>query len=222
MCKIDRKSLIKEYLEVNKRAESKKKEILKKLSDNKLLFINDNIQEESNLCIILSCPGEQELIQDRVCAGEMGENLEKILKKVKEEDKQGRIKAGKNKEKEVRYSYTIINSVNTVHFRGYNGAEATKTEITEPTNIKRIEKELGNNQIDYIIICGNNAAILYKEIGKHFKNAKCAYVAHLGCVGLRNTYTNNHNELKDIKNPKDRDNKRLKLVADDIKNEFGL
>lgn len=215
-----RKELIKKYRNLKQKNDKEKKKLLDELENNNLLYVEDNVVKDSNLCIILSCPGEEELINDKVCAGETGENLEKILDYlVKNGKTKGvKIKKGKSdKSTPKRYSYTIINSVNDVHFRSYNGAEAKKKEIEDDTNVKRIVEELKTiDKIEYFIVCGNNAEILYEKIKADFNNAKVAIVSHLGWVGLRNEFKNSHNEMKNLKTSEKRDQRRLELVAEQI------
>ena len=64
-----RKELIEKYKDIEKKA---KTEILDKLKAKNMLYVKDNIQKDSNMCIILSCPGQEELMADKVCAGETG------------------------------------------------------------------------------------------------------------------------------------------------------
>lgn len=80
MEKNSRISLIQKYKELTQNVQQEKISILSKLKQQGNLTIDDHINESSNLCIILSCSGEQELLEDKVCAGQTGENLEKILK----------------------------------------------------------------------------------------------------------------------------------------------
>lgn len=209
-----------------KNLDENKRKLLDQLKDNNWLNVKDKIEKESNLCVFLSCPGEKELIADKVCAGETGENLDNILKKLVEtyNDISPTIK---DNDKVIRYKYNIINSVETVHFRGYNGAEAKEKDIRDDNNIKRVLDELRTiKEIKYIIICGNNAEILfnnikdYEEVKKKIENAKIAIISHLGWVALRNKYKNTDEKLKDCETCETRDNKRIELIVKEITDEF--
>lgn len=220
MCTNKRKELIEKYKDIEKKA---KTEILDKLKAKNMLYVKDNIQKDSNMCIILSCPGQEELMADKVCAGETGENLEKILEILRKNDKYNQLKPSKfNKEKEKRYSYTIINSVQDVYFRGYNGAEADEDEVIKNENVLRIKEELREINIKYFIACGNNAKLLYEQIQNEFNDAKVSFVSHIGWVGLRNQYKNDNRQLEGIKDAKKRDKKRLELVASEIMKQLEL
>lgn len=217
MSKDKRKKLIEKYKTLDVSTKQEKKKILDRLAKEGFLIVDDNIQSESNLCIILSCPGQEELIKDKVCAGETGDNLDKVLKFVGLDH----FRPGVEDKNGCRYAYTIVNAVNEVHFREYNGAEANENQIKEKSNIDRVKSEL-NDKIDYFLICGNNAAVLYDLIKSEYKDAKQSYVRHLGWVGLRNEYKNSSKELSDITKAADRDRKRLELVAEQIKKDFGF
>ena len=217
MCKDKRKELIERYKTLDESTKQEKKKILDRLAEEGLLVVDDNIQSESNLCIILSCPGQEELIKDKVCAGETGDNLDKVLKFVGLDHFRPGVEDGND----CRYSYTIVNAVKEVHFREYNGAEAKDNQIKEKSNIDRVKSEL-SDKIDYFIICGKKAAVLYDLIKSEYKDARQSYVRHLGWVGLRNEYKNSYKELSGITKLADRDQKRLELVAEQIKKDFGF
>lgn len=215
-----RKELIEKYNDIEKNA---KKNILDELKDNDLLYVEDNIKVASNVCIILSCPGQEELIADKVCAGETGENLEKILEIVRQGDKTNKLQQSEDGiEGKQRYAYSIINSVRDVYFRAYNGAEADEDAVVAPGNIDRINKELATCNIKYFIVCGNNAKLLYEQLKSQFINVEVSYVSHIGWVGLRNEYKNDNDELKGLATGKERDEKRLELVANKIVKDLKL
>lgn len=221
MC-ISKEQLIKKYKTIDEKTKHEKQKILKLLKEKGMLTVEDNIVKESNLCIILSCPGEQELISNKVCSGETGDNLEKILRKLINKIGHDKI-IGKvhDKQSPIRYNYNIINSCDEVHFRSYNRAEPTKESIKKPENVNRIIGELNCENIQYFIICGHCAETLFDLIKYKFKNAyKKAIVCHLGWVGLRNEYKNNHEDLKDINDADSRDEKRIDLVVEFIEKEW--
>ena len=221
MEKNSRISLIQKYKELTQNVQQEKISILSKLKQQGYLTIDDHINESSNLCIILSCPGEQELLEDKVCAGQTGENLEKILKIVTKKIKA--IKpAYQDGDGQKRYCYTIINSSNIVHFREYNNAEPTDAEILCKDNLLRIEKELSNMHFKYCIICGDKANLLFENL--NIACEKSVHVCHIGNVGLRNTYRCKYSigTGKTIESlpENQRDNKRIDLVACEIIDAF--
>lgn len=211
--------LIERYKNLEAKTQKEKREILDDLKTRKELKVKDNIKENSNLCVILSCPGEEELIEQKVCAGETGENLEHILSIVSKQvqlDPPFESKLAFSAEQ--RYNYTIINSVDDVYFRKYNDSEAEKEDIEKDENVKRVQSAIEElKHLKYILICGDNANIIYKKIKSSLSTeVKPAKVCHLGWVGLRNEYKNSHKDLKSISTGKERDEKRLQLLADKI------
>lgn len=216
-----RKKLIEEYRNADNEVLKTKTDILRKLEKFHALKVRDNLKEDSNLCVILSCPGEEELINDKVCVGDTGNNLETILKMVSEDvifDPE--YNSLVNSEK--RYNYSIINSVEKVYFRKYNGAEAEKEDVEDENNIKRVKSIIERHKkLQYVLICGDNAELIYQKVKSKIENhVKISRICHLGWVGLRNQYTNKHSELKSIKSGSERDQKRLELVAKKIKDDF--
>jgi hypothetical protein len=211
--------LIERYKNLEAKTQKEKREILDDLKTRKELKVKDNIKEKSNLCVILSCPGEEELIEQKVCAGETGENLEYILSSVsKQISLIPPYDFELNPPVAQRYNYTIINSVDDVYFRKYNDSEAEKEEIEKEANVKRVQCAIEKlKHLKYILICGDNANIIYQKIkASHSTEVKTAKVCHLGWVGLRNEYKNCHKDLKSISSGKERDEKRLQLLADKI------
>ena len=84
-------------------------EELKKCHKENPYTVSDHISQKSKVCFIFSCPGREELIQNQVCSGETGENLDKLLK----------ILTGLNGEvfhSSDRYEYDILNASDKVHF----------------------------------------------------------------------------------------------------------
>lgn len=221
---MNREELISEYKKLSMNVKEKKMEILKQLDENKELIVSDNIIRDSNLCIFLSCPGEDELIEDCVCFGETGKNLEDILNIIK--DKIPDIKSGTSSRNGNRYKYSIINSSNIVHFRAYNNAEPNATEIKN--NVDNVIKELKSiSELKYIIVAGDKAEYLYKQVVKKYVgilSIKYSTICHLGNIGIRNEYKNNYriNDttiLEDL-NEEERDQKRKELLADRIVKEL--
>lgn len=211
--------LIEKYKNLESETQKEKLEILDDLKARNELKVKDNIKENSNLCVILSCPGEEELIEQKVCVGETGENLEYILSVISKHIHLNPPYDSKlDRSEKQRYNYTIINSVDDVYFRKYNDSEAEKEEVEKEANVKRVQNSIEKlKHLKYILICGENANIIYQKVkSSHSKDVKLAKVCHLGWVGLRNEYKNCHKDLKSISTGKERDEKRLQLLADKI------
>lgn len=228
---MNKSELIEKYKSLGSKNDECKISILKELDASNELYVEDNIAKGSNLCIILSCPGECELLEQKVCAGQTGKNLERILCNVI--SCPGKIEAGKSgngvskyPNSGFRYSYTIVNASNKVHFRKYNGAEPDDESIRAEDNIKRIKEELSEESIEYFLICGKKAKVLFEKIKDLYIDKYYSEICHIGNVGIRKTYPNSYLEspkpkIGDL--PKnERDNKRMSLLADRIKNDWGL
>lgn len=222
-----RNKLIQKYINIDSKMRQEKKKILDKLKRKNVLNVADHIVTGSNLCIILSCPGEEELMHDKVCYGETGNNLDFVLNILTNGNDliKGGTDSAYNGEK-IRYNFSILNASNKVYFREYNAAEAPDKEILSDENKKRLEEELKQiQQIDYFILCGEKAKLLYTLISSKYPSAKISSVCHLGNVGIRNEYKNQKTELKngmflsDIEESK-RDEERLNIIADKIRKDF--
>ena len=227
-----KEDLVNEYIQLCKDFRQKRKVMLKKLAKIDKLTVTDNIVKNSNLCIILSCPGEEELIKQRVCVGKTGKNLECILKLVLPKFNEKII--GKSDSSEIRdfqegfrYNYTIINASNVVHFRDYNGAEARDSEIKNKENIERVKKALSIiKNIEYFLVCGDKAKILFNEIKDNYPNGRCSQICHVGGVGIRKIYGNSTvldigSTIGDLPE-NERDSKRFELIARQVEYQWEL
>ena len=213
-----REELIEKYNTIDENFLSEKRKILNDLENCGGFYVEDNIKPDSNLCIILSCPGESELKADKVCAGDTGENLDKILEIILTEE-HGILESKEAMQKSHnRYKYNIINSVQQVYFRAYNAAEAEPEDIEKENNIKRAKENIQKiRSLKYVIVCGENADFLYSLIKSSIEEGvKIAKICHIGFVGLRNHYRNNCDELKGIKSGTERDKKRIEMIAKEI------
>lgn len=190
--------------------------------------MEDNIVQNSNICFVLSCPGEKELLEGRVCCGDTGTNLEKLINELLKYECIPITEGGNNSSNGGghRYNFNIINACDQVYFRGYKGeSEPPDDKVKSSDNIKRIEQEISNSNIEYFVLCGEKAELLQTELVRIQKGAKFSTVCHLGDVGIRNTYrisktkTVARKMLADVPE-KDRDNERIKLIAETIKNDF--
>ena len=109
--------------------------------------VEDHVINNSKICFIFSCPGREELIQNKVCSGETGENLDELLKILG--SKNGLLFPSSN-----RYDYDILNASNKVHFYALDKkTEANKSEIKD--DFQRISGYIEKNKnLLYIILFG--------------------------------------------------------------------
>ena len=217
--------LVNEYIQVCKHFRQKRKAMLKKLANIDELTVKDNIVKNSNLCIILSCPGEEELIEQKVCVGKTGRNLECVLELVllkfnKKIIGRSDSSAVGDFQEGFRYNYTILNASNKVYFRALNSAEASEDEIIDTKNITRVEKMLEGLKIKYFLICGKNAEMLFDKINARYPTALCSKICHVGDVGIRRKYPNSYSIgdgfIIDDLPENERDSKRFKLISEQI------
>lgn len=215
--------LIEKYKTIDSNSKQQKRKILDKLKSKGELTVNDHLVHNSNLCIILSCPGEEEFINQKVCFGDTGKNLDIMLENLLKLNIN--IKGLDSNEK-LRYKFSIINASNEVHFREYNGAEAADKDITTDENLTRIKNELMDlKNIQYFILSGDKAGLLYDTIKDSCPEAKISQICHIGNVGIRNTYKNKSTILKNGKSlakldESSRDKERLNLIAEQIHKDF--
>lgn len=223
MC--SKEELIETYKKIDKESLNKKRKILDTLKDRGQLTVEDNIVQNSNICFVLSCPGEKELLEGRVCCGDTGANLEKLISELLGCNWISITEGGNNGD-ERRYNFNIINASDRVYFRGYNGkSEPSDDEVKSPDNIERIEQEISKSYIEYFVLCGEKAELLQTDLAKIKDKAKFSTVCHLGDVGIRNTYRISKTKTVTGKMlasvpEEDRDSERIKLIAKTIKNDF--
>lgn len=215
--------LIAEYKKIASDISTKKKELFKKIQNASLDIIADHIIKDSNICLILSCPGEDELLNRKVAFGQTGKNILSLFKTINSillENNESFIFDTNSDQ----YQFSIINAYNHVYFREVNQAEPDENLIKEKNNIKRIEDSLNEiTNLKYLVICGNNAEIAFDDL-KIKTDAKKAFVSHLGNVGIRNKYKNSflydgHNRIDSLPN-EERDKKRFELIATEVINQW--
>jgi hypothetical protein len=81
MCKYNSQEVLKEYRKIYNNEDGVFQK-LKKLHKENPYTVEDNVINNSKICFIFSCPGREELIHNKVCSGETGENLDKLLKNI--------------------------------------------------------------------------------------------------------------------------------------------
>lgn len=132
---------------------------------------------DSKIAFVFSCPGKLEMETGILCAGETGNNLDKlliILHRLKPN-----VFFGKD-----RNDYFITNASNCVHYSELtNDSEAPDSELSMPDNLFRLKKELQNRTM--IICCGKKAKKAVKKIEKLLPECNIVFVNHLGKRGLQ-------------------------------------
>ena len=164
------------------------------------------------------------MLAQKPAAGQTGKNLFDIMKKVyksKDFDHNG----FEVNEDGDQYQFSIINAYNHVYFRLVNGPEPKEEVILEKKNIDRIKKSISKiTNKKYLIVCGNNAETLVNNNPCVFNWSHIAKVAHIGNVGIRNTYPNSYKYDGDKKignlPQEQRDQKRYEIIANNIIEQF--
>lgn len=159
------------------------------------------------IALIFSCPGQLEQIHNKLVFGKTGCNLEFLLKELKGRDF---IK----EDFKDRYDFTITNSYNKVHYKGYldkndKRTEPLLSEVRTSENIERLTTELKEAEI---IICFGKRPKVALEICKDSLKAKILYSRHLGLQSLNQIYLE-----KGISN---RTEERIKIVAKELLDQY--
>lgn len=197
--------LIKELAEISS---GKINNIISELAEiHKVTPIKVKNQDENNssVCFILSCPGRDEMIHNKLCQGETGKNLNKLLLILSK--RYPSLFPDLEKEK-----YDILNASQTVHFDALDGCtEGDAGEIkTEEQNVKDYITK--NKKFKFAILLG--------EKPKFFKDlfdGKCVQSRHLGYQSINQINNDGEINIMDFyKKPSDRTNARIKVVANEI------
>ena len=219
MC--EKKEIIINQLRNLEKRKNKLIEILKKLKDELMV---DDWYVNSNICFILSCPGYYELFNDKVCSGNTGDNLDKVIKHLLDlinKDRQLEKIILDNKNEKIRYQSNIINSSNKVHFMELTSdTEPEEKEINTTIESRKITESIKKKDINYYVLCGEKAIYFFEQIENSIKDKKYkkAVIGHLSYQSVN--YLIPNSKLNGCKNSKDRANKRCEMIADDIFNQF--
>lgn len=215
MCKYNSQEVLKEYRKIYNNEDGVFQK-LKKLHKENPYTVEDNVINNSKICFIFSCPGREELIQNKVCSGETGENLDELLKILG--SKKGLVFPSCN-----RYDYDILNASNRVHFYALDKkTEANKSEIEKC--FQRISGYIEKNKnLLYIILFGKKAQILREFIEPCITSKKpkihIIHAPHLGYQSLNQIGIDIEKKEINEDNYPDADvrtQKRLEVVAKDI------
>jgi hypothetical protein len=215
VCKDNSQEVLKEYRKIYNNEDGIFEKLKKHHKENPYT-VADHTSQKSKVCFIFSCPGREELLQNKVCSGETGENLNELLE----------ILHGRKPEvfhSTNRYEYDILNASNKVHFYALDEkTEADKVEIDDCFG--RISNYiLENYALSYIILFGKKAKRLKGNIKESLDEAGrkngIVEACHLGYQSL--------NQIdEDIEGDKiceekyceseERTNARLQVVANEI------
>ena len=215
MCKYNSQEVLKEYRKIYNNEDGVFQK-LKKLHKENPYTVEDNVINNSKICFIFSCPGREELIQNKVCSGETGENLDELLKILG--SKKGLVFPSCN-----RYDYDILNASNRVHFYALDKkTEANKSEIEKC--FQRISGYIEKNKnLSYIILFGKKAQILREFIEPCITSKKpkihIIHAPHLGYQSLNQIDEDiEGDKICDEKysESEERTNARLQVVANEI------
>lgn len=110
------------------------------------------------VAFVLSCPGQEEMLKGKPCAGKTGEIMDRALEILTK--KRQNLFPSKD-----RYDYPIINSSDIVHYNELkNGTEPDEFELEDPTNIAAFEKQLKKSEATLLILCGFRAQHICKKL----------------------------------------------------------
>ena len=179
--------------------------------------VNHHNNQKSSVCFIFSCPGQDELVNNRVCFGETGENLDILLHYLV--NQRCDVFNSRN-----RYDYDILNTSNVVHF--YALDKKTQAGIREINkHFEEIQKYIiANTNLSYIILFGKKAELIDSKIQKVVDDTKrdikiITGIKHLGYQALNQIDKDIHgNEIDEshYPTPEARTSARLGVVAQKI------
>ena len=181
---------------------------LKKQHENSPYTVDDQIVKESPIVFVFSCPGQEELIQGKVCYGKTGDNLNALLKIL--HTKEPTVFPSDN-----RYKYNILNASNRVHYEALDGkTEEDDSFLQDDQNKKRIQESLANCTPTHIIFFGKKAEKVVKIVEKKAqqKNHGVLIITGINHVGFQGL---NHSKVE-IKQGEDPTQKRLEKLAEKI------
>lgn len=216
VCKDNSQEVLKEYRKIYNNNEDGIFEKLKKHHKENPYTVADHTSQKSKASFIFSCPGREELLQNKVCSGETGENLDELLKILGR--KNGLLFPSRN-----RYDYDILNASNQVHFYALDKkTEANKSEIKK--GFQRIKGYIEKNKnLLYIILFGKKAQTLRELIEPCITSKKpkihIIHAPHLRYQSLNQIGIDIEKKEINEDNYPDaevRTQKRLEVVAKDI------
>lgn len=169
---------------------------------------------EDKITFVFSCPGRIEEEAKAPVSGITGKNLDLLLEKLNEELKEiGCFK---------RENINITNATDKVEFKARtNRTEATVQEVLDKENLNRLYKEI-KDTTKLIVCSGKNANLAVDKIFETHKdiNAKKISIGHIGMQSINSTIKKDINGETLEKGNKGNTEKRLQVIALDIKSKF--
>jgi uracil-DNA glycosylase len=177
-------------------------------------IVKCNEGKNNKIAFVFSCPGQEELNSEKLVFGQTGRNLESLLEELKRRDF---IK----EDFKDRYDFTITNSYNKVHYKGYldkndKRTEPLLSEVRTSENIERLTTELKEAEI---IICFGKRPKIALEICKNNLKARVLYSRHLGLQSL-NQINEDINGNKLTKGKEGNTDKRIQVVAQELIDQY--
>ena len=215
MCK-NRNSLLKKYRQIYL-SEDILLEQLRIEHDKEPYTVKNYDKKKSNVCFILSCPGREELINNKPCSGNTGKNLNKLLQ-ILHQQRPDLFKFTD------RYQYDILNTTEIVHFEALDTeTEGGKDEIDRGVK-KILEYVDSNTNLAYMVLFGRKVKKIIKKLNYFIEEKnRVIYIIdgeyHLSYRGLSKINKDIKDNFINKKNyPKsdERTNARLTVVADKI------
>lgn len=201
-----------DYIKIMTKEKNAALDKLRKYHEESKYTVKDQIvSKNSRVCFVFSCPGREEMINKKLCAGQTGNNLNSLLSILNKKDKELFPSTSKN-------DYDILNATPVVHFMDLdNTTEGTKEEIERYSSRIKDYLKKRKQPLDLVIFCGNKSAIL-EPLFKG-KAKKVIEINHLGFQSLNQIKKDVNNEpINEINYPipSKRTSVRLEKIADDI------
>lgn len=164
--------------------------------------------KRKDIALVFSCPGRFEEKAKRPVSGVTGKNLRVLISFLY---KKGFLKSDCN-----IYDFRITNASDNVFFQKKNGrTQEFDSVLNSERNLKRLHKEL--KDINGIVICFGDKAknTVTKMLEKY--DGTCSFkpipIRHLSMLSV--------NQVKISSNIRNRTEKRLEILADEIINQAG-
>lgn len=186
----------------------------KKENKNKSIMCHYKKGNEDKITFVFSCPGRIEEKAKEPASGRTGKNLDLLLEELNKELKEiGCFK---------RENISITNATHKVEFKARtHRTEATVKEVLDKKNLNRLYKEI-KNTTKLIVCSGRNANLAVDKIFEIYDdiNAKKISIGHIGMQSINSTIKKDINGKELKKGNKGNTEKRLQVIALDIKSKF--
>lgn len=183
----------------------RKDDIKKNINDRKIVKFNMG-KDDNIVAFVFSCPGQEELKNDKVLSGKTGQNLDCLLSFLTKKRKD--IFPSDRKEE-----YLLTNSSQHVYYKGYKGSnrtEAYKLDLDSQENTTRLKQELENKKV--VICFGKKAKYVVSKINLSGKIINIIHIGQKSLNCIKVDIANNEIKHDDIKGT----SKRLEVIAEEI------